>query len=617
MSISKFREFVEKSGCGWVVAVVVSAIMLFGILQCGGSGMTGGPSAVEAGKDAIAVVGSTPMTTTYVNNFSDRVRQQELDQRIEQKMDTAFTLEDEVRLEGHSIEQSMVAGLLLVLCEREGIKLDAQTIGAALEKMARQSWAQQKTMWITEGKLKPTATDADFEALFQKEYKQSTKEILERNAKDLPAALEGPQAFEIKASYANQLLIEHFGKTIPSAEADVAQMFDTFNTKRIVLQKAKHPGEDLVAKLNQVKKEIQSGAITFEAAMNKYSDEEAYKDPKDPSKNKTKADNQMIIDGLTIQIDDSFAPVAKLKKGELSEPLGFANSVELYRLDSTSSEKPADFKANFDQYRQRFVEPRAVTKMQDALTALKTDPKAIDWRSEGYHVLYDRQVFMGDVKNFAMEPAARRKKLEEFLDRAQKAMEADEIGGRIATFVAYAAMEDIYNATEPKDRAPLEQRRQDLLKKIAETTADAGVSLKLANTLAEKKDKDGLVTAVEQALDNLMSALNPTGQRLTAELQTNVDKWLKSGLITDDQAKGFKLRLDEWKKAKIENDKFEAEAKKAQEEQDKLDKAAQKAQEEADKKAAAEASKAEGKTNGKAKELPKAGEQPEKAKSGG
>jgi SurA N-terminal domain len=603
VSISKFREFVEKSGCGWIVAIVTSVIMLMGLVQCMNPGAQGGPGA-QAGEGDIAVIGDTPLSLTYVNNFADRTRQQMQQQAPERTM----TLEDEASVEGHALEQSVIAGLLIVLANKEGVTINEASIQALMDKQAKDAWAAQKETWVKEKKLTANATEAQFNDLYKKTYGNTPAEILELNHKMLAERINGPESLEIKVSYANTLLIEHFASKIPSAEADVLKSYDQYNAKRIVMEKAKHPGKDLVAELNKIKKEIEGG-MTFEAAMDKYSDEAESVDPKDAKKKRPKHENVFQLDGTTAQINESYAPIAALKPGQISEPLGFPNTVELYRLDSVTSSAPADFKAKFEEYRKQFVEPRAVTKMQDGITALKGDTSAIKWKSEGYHALYDKQLFNTDPKNFALDPAARRKALEGIFDRAQKAIEGDPVGSRVATLVAYSTMEEIYNSTEPKDRAPLETRREELLQKLSDTLSDPSVSMKLVGTFAERKDKEKLFTALEKVASNLMGSLDANGQRIFAELNSSLDRFVKDKLITPEQAKAIRDRLEDWKKAKIDNDKYEAEAKRAADEQKKADEAAEKKAAE-DLKKEEEAAKKEA---AKSKDAPKT----EEKKSGG
>lgn len=581
--------------------------MLLGVMQCMGPSTPGGPNGNGQGGAAgeIAMVGESALSLQYVNNFAERTRQQ----MREQAPDRTMTLEDEASIEGHALEQSVIAGLLLVLAKNEGVDINESSIQAMMDKQAKDAWGKQRELWIKEGKLKPNATEAEFDGLFKSSYGTTPKETTELNRKMLAERINGPDSLEIKVSYANQILIDHFGSKIPTEEADVLKSYDQYNAKRIVLEKAKHPGEDLVAKMNGIKKEI-AGGMTFEAAMDKYSDEAESIDPKDAKKKRPKHENVFQLDGTTAQINDSYAPVATLKPGQISEPLGFPNSVELYRLDSVTSSAPADFKAKFSEYRQQFIEPRAVTKMQDGITKLKSDKSVINWKSEGYHVLYDKQLFNTDPKNFTADPTARRATLQGILDRAQKAME-DPIGGRVATLVTYTAMEEIYNATEPKDRAPLEARRDEVLAKLAETLADPDISMKLVGTYGSRKDKEKLLGAIDKTVDNLMATLDSKGQRIFAELNSSIDRYAKENLITADDVKNIRAKLEEWKKAKIDHDKYEAVAKKEAEEQKKADEAAaKKAQEDLKKEEEAAKKEAE-----KAKAPPAKGDP--KTKTGG
>lgn len=591
MSISKFREFVEKSGCGWVIAIVCSVIMLLGITtQCNNPQQgQGGPA--ELGAGVVANVDGFPLTLKYVDAFAQQTRQSYMGGQA-----TKAPPEIEAMVQGHAVEQTVVAGLLLALCKKEGITLNETTIAPVLDKAVKEAFLKQREEWVTQKKLSANATQADFDKYYEAQYKVSPKSVMEQNTKGLKEALADPvRSNDVKIGYANNILIDHYASKIPATEAEVAKSFDTYNTKRIILEKSKHPGEDLVKKLNDIKKQIQGG-MTFEAAMDRYSDEAEATDPKNPKIKKAKHENIMQIDGTTIQINESYAPVAKLKPGEMSEPLGFPQTVELFRLDSVTSGAPADLKANFAKYKDQYVQPRAVTKMQDGLTALKADPKLIAWASPGYQVMYEKQVFTNDPKNFSLQPADREKKLQEFLDRAVKAMTDDPIGSSAGTLVAYSTMEEIYNSATAEKKKALAPKRAEVLNAVATNLADPDVSLRLVDMYVEQKDAPKVKAALDQVMNGLMSVLDANGQRIYATLNSKIDAALKAKLITEADVTGLRTRLDDWKKAKLSADKYEAEAKKLAEEQAKKDAAeAKRLQDEEKKRQDAEA-KAKAKT---------------------
>lgn len=580
MSITKFREFVEKSGCGWVIAIVTSLVMLFGITtQCNNPASQGQTGPTSFGAGVIANVDGFPLTQRYFDAFAQQTRQSYM-----QGATTKAPPEIESMIQGHALEQTVVAGLLLALCKKEGIELNESTIAPILDKAVKEAFLKQREEWVKSKKLSANATQAQFDAYYKTQYKTTPQEVMAANTKGLKDALADPErANDVKIGYANNILIEHYAKSIPASEEDVRKSFDTYNTKRIVLEKAKHPGQDLVKKLNDIKKEIQGG-MTFEAAMDKYSDEAEAMDPKNPKVKKPKHENLMQIDGTTIQINESYAPIAKLKPGELSEPIGFPNTVELFRFDGVTNGAPADLKTNFEKYKNDYVQPRAVTKMQDGLTALKNDPKNVEWASEGYHVMYDKQIFTNDPKNFSLDPAAKEKTLQTFLDRATKAMNEDSVGANAAMLVAFSTIEDMYMTASVDKKKALEPKRAEILTTLAQNMGDANIAMKLIDMYSEQKDTAKLKMAFDTTITALMGTTDATGQQVFATVNSKIDAALKNKLITDADVQAFRTRLEDWKKAKLAADKYEAEAKRLAEEQAKKDAAAAKKLEEEEKK---------------------------------
>jgi hypothetical protein len=557
VSISKFREFIEKSGCGWIIGIICAALMLFGLTgQCrGGSNGQPQPDGVTNSGPSVADVSGVPLSYEYLDAFTERV----MSSAKEQSGGT-ITPAMESFYRGHAIDQSIIAACLLVLCERNHLDLNFEGIRPLQEKMFNDALAQQRTQWIKDGKLKADATQDQFNALYKTEYKTTTDEVKAQNEKGLKDSLEGPNGFDTKVSAANQLLTDYFAKKIPASTEDVRHSYDTYVTKRIILDKTKHPGEDLVAKLNQIKKEIQGG-LTFEAAMDKYSDDQPAIDPKTKVK-KAIHENRMEIDGVTININESYKPIKTLKPSEMSEPIGMSSTVELFQLQGITNSAPPDFTTKLDEYRKNFVNTRAVSMMQDAIKALKDEPNLIKWNSMAYHVMYDKQVYESDPKNYAADPATRRKSLEGFLDRAMKARDSDPAGARVATLVAYSTIDSLYGSASPAEKAAMLQKRIDILSSVAETLDDPDVSLTLVDLFIEKKDKEKIGPAFDRATSGNSSRFDANGQRIYADIYSKLTKAKSAGLLTPDQIKGIETKLDQWKKEKIDHDKFAAEEEK-------------------------------------------------------
>ena len=94
-----------------------------------------------------------------------------------------------------------------------------------------------------------------------------------------------------------------------------------------------------VAKLTAVKKEIDSGKITFAEAANKYSE--------DDGNVETKAGGDLGFFLIKGQFDEKFAQAAfKMKKGTISDPVETVFGYHLIQVTDRKDGPPADFEAN-------------------------------------------------------------------------------------------------------------------------------------------------------------------------------------------------------------------------------------------------------------------------------
>ncbi|MEQ1932549.1 MAG: hypothetical protein ABL962_01530, partial [Fimbriimonadaceae bacterium] len=421
--------------------------------------------------------------------------------------------------------------------------------------------------WITEKKLKPGATDTEFQALYLKENKRSTDDVLKQNTDPelLEKLLSGSDGDAARSYYANGLLIAHFKSKVPTGDEDIKKAYNTFVGKRIVLKPEKHPGVDLVKKLEGLKKEIESGKLKFEDAMDSQSDEEA-------PKGKKIHENTMEVDGTTASVDPTYAPVTSLKPGQMAI-LNFPNTRELYRLDMVRVDLPADFEAKKDQYKSNYAETKAVDLMQKGITALREEKGLIKWHNEAFRALYELARFESDPKNFALDPATKKKTYEGFIETANNIKAGDSLGKKIATVVAYESFEKIYLATPVAEQGALAERRIETLGDFADASGNVDLMFEVAALCVTMKTSDKLNEWLLRIVDQIGGKYDDTGKKSHDEVAKRIAAETKSGLLTKEMATALQAKLADWRKQKIEYDKYMAEEKAKADAQAKIDKA--------------------------------------------
>ncbi|MEQ1821850.1 MAG: SurA N-terminal domain-containing protein [Fimbriimonadaceae bacterium] len=547
-------------GCRILLGIVMGMLLLSFALSgnCSFAQKLRGEDAVTPGEGIATINGEKVSEAVFDRIYTDSIQRYAL-----QGMTTvpAFM---QASIYNNAIEQAVISTMLRELCKREKVDLDADTIGKVVVEQTKQAFEAQKQQWITDKKLKPNATEADFNALYEKEYKQTPKSVIDQNTDPtrLNQLLEGPQGDEVRTVYANQCLIAHFRSQINATDDDIRQSKNVYVGKRIVLKPEKHPGVDLAKKLEGLKKEIESGKLKFEDAMNANTDEDA-------PKGKKKSDNTMEIDGTTASVNASYAPVVSLKPGGLAI-LNFPQSFELYRLDMIRSELPADYATNKATYISQYSETKAIDKMQKALEAMRKEKGLIQWHDEAYRALYEYAQFEANPDNFTLDPGSKKKAYEGFIDMA-KSIGSAKLGQKVAAIVTYQAFEKIFAATPKPEQAALTDRRIEVLGNFATATESVDIMLEVVGLYAVAKDGAKVSEWIGLAIEAQEGKFDDTSGRSIGDIAKRVETEEKTGVLKKDQADALRAKLSDWRKAKVENDKYLAADKAAAAEQAKKD----------------------------------------------
>ncbi len=577
MSISKFREFIEKPGCAWTFGIVMIFVMGFGmVMQSGQGDSNNGPGrANPTGGKSVATVGEYPVTEDSIWAMANQTLSmfaQQLGGAVPPRLVATYV--------GSATEQQINAGLLLELAHRSGVSLDDAAIMKATDKAIDEEIERRKQELISQKKLSATSSPAVFDNAHKVAYQDQTpKQFKEALLKQYTEALKNPaQKNQIIVGSANTLVMDKYMSEIPATEEAVKAFYDLYLCKRVFLKTSLHPGEDLIKKAEAIKKEI-DGGLNFLAAMDKYTD-----DP--PGPKKTKRDNEFQVDGKTAGLNESYTPLTKLKPGEVGGPYTFGDEgVSIVQFNAKTTQLPPDFETKKTQLIKDYQRDNAARKLQDGLKKLKGE-NLIKWQSPAYHALYDLVSFDSDEESRKLDPAARTAKYEEIMKRSQEAM-SDPLGSRSAPLVLYLAFEKIWEQAGPAERAKLTTKRTEVLREVLQQSESTELRLELAELLSVEKDATGTAESLRLAASSIASDFGPNGQRYYSDIQGKLLKFKASKLLSSEQETEIRAILAQWMKDKVESEKFAAEQKKAEAE------AAAKAAAE-EKKAKADAAKKKG-----------------------
>lgn len=552
MSISKFREFIEKPGCTWIFSIIMVLIMasfIFTGSQCRNQGnMTPNPNA----SGAVATVGDYAVTEKAIWDMANQSLQsfaQQLGGQVPPGLEATFV--------GSATNEQVKAGLLLEFAKRKNVDLSDDSVLGATRKAIEEELANRKNQLIGQGKLKADASAAIVDSVMEKEYGQNPKAFQEAVIKSYTEALADPaRRDQVLVSSANSLVMEKLGQDVPSSDADIKSFYDLYLAKRVFLKTDAHPGEDLNKKADGILKEIKGG-LSFADAMDKYTD-----DP--PGQGKKKHDNEFQVDGKTAGLNAAYEPITKLKAGEIGGPYTLGDGgVSIVQFGSKTSQPPADFDKKKDEYRKNYQRDRAARVLQDGLEALRKE-NLIKWSSPAYQTLYDLTNFQTDPDAMKLDPKGKRAKLDEFMKRAADA-KSDPLGSRAVPLIMFSAFSQIWSAATDAEKTELTPKRIEVLQEVLATTESSELRLELADLLGVKKDGVGVAENLRFAATSIASDFGANGQRVFGDIQARLKKFKDAGIIDAKQEKDVRDVLDQWKKDKAEMDRMEREQKAEQE----------------------------------------------------
>lgn len=579
-------------GCRIFLALIFAAIVgsfVFTGSQCGGFGPPQGEQ--QQASEVVATIAGEGVTAATIELAAEQQKQ-----NIIQQMGS-YPPDSEAMTVGNAIANAVTQRLLVELAKRNNIPMDEATIRATAGKNLDESIAKMRNDLITQKKLKPDASEAEFQKALKDNYGQDAAGMREQQATAIAGALADPNRKIDALSYnANMSLSARYEKELTPSDEALRKSFTTHKMKRVWLDATKNVGIDLTEKLDSIKAEIASGKLTFEQAMNKYSNDM-------PPKNKTVSESTFELDGTTLAVDPEFKPVQTMKPGDVSPIISSGDSgAGIYKLLEIAPNIPKDFDAKKEEYRKTYCQSRAAQKLQEELKKLKEEG-GVKWSNPGFEVLYNWYALRYEPGVAPKGREARKKRLLELQTAAKAAMDAPSSSQRLAALAWFSITADLMRFGNDAEKKEWASDRIESIGAVLQFTDNVAVRLEMADLLVAKKDGKG---ASEQLLSAAYANQDygPSGQAAFGDINAKVDQVKNKGLLDPKVAADIQKVQEDWKKQKIEQDTYEAEQKRKADEEQKKFKAEQeaeaaKAKAEADKAKKAEKPKPTGGTTGK------------------
>lgn len=488
----------------------------------------------------------------------------QIEQAYQQQVMQELPPQQAVTFMGGVLRNQVGSGLILQIAKQRNVPLDDATIRKTLEgqrdRQLEEAKLRARLQLMSSGRLKPDATDAEFEQLaaeqglnFASERQRMTDQIEQilktpsmRESASTQAALEG--------------LTAQLERGIQVSDADLRASFNDIEVKRILFKDRE--GETAMQQAEKVAQELKGG-LGFDAAVDRYS-KDAPVAGKRLSESTIKQASRFWVSPLDV--------LRTMKAGETTKPLKVPEGVAIYRIVKVTPNLPNDFGTRNAQYRQELVKSRANEQIDKLI---EQSESLIKWQSPVYEALYAFQKMQQDALQGGKTPADYRA----LQQKVEAANPDDDPTRRVQALVRYGAFMAAYQLSSKAEQAKMEEERIDVLSTALNYVDNTAERLQLAELLADRKDKaafDNLMIAAERNVSEIQNVAESTAtfekaNALAARLQ-------KEGLIDAEQMKQYEGVKKTWLDTKKAMDE---ELKRQAEEQKRLEEEARKAEEDA------------------------------------
>ncbi len=557
MSISKFRENIINSGCGKVIAIVVGAVVLGGVVFTSCSRQQVASTVIGKDGKEIAVIAEFGGQKLTVADLAEKSKE------IGQQFGGAeLPSEFQIMMDGQALSQLLDQAAITEIARQEGVALDDESVLKSFDTEIVNEKKRIREQLVTMGKLKDGATEDDFKKAFKEVSQgQDLDEQITQARKTLADQLKDTEKrASLLAKLAPTLLQIKLRRSISVTDQDVTTYVTEFTAKRIVFLDSKEPGK-AEERAKKVVAEVRGG-LSFDDAINKYSDEPA-------EANKKKSDRTVLVSGAQIDFSAENKAVAKLKVGDVSEPVKTFEGYSIVKLISSTPKPPKDFDKQKEQIKAEIERGRLTSIIREKVEAFKKSNKP-RFNLKGFEALYDFTMLATD----SSDPKVVQTKRDDVLKRAlEVAKSKNNVDQGVGAMVYYAGTKQKANNPEIS-RATILPELELSTKLMTEVKDSPELHLDLADIYREMKKG---TEAGEQLLAaaRLNTKHDPSGQALFQAIATKIGDFKKDKLITDEVAAAVDKEQNRWRE---ENKKIEAERAKAEAEEKKAREAAEKQQ---------------------------------------
>ncbi|MCG9895854.1 MAG: hypothetical protein MH204_10315, partial [Fimbriimonadaceae bacterium] len=281
-------------------------------------------------------------------------------------------------------------------------------------------------------------------------------------------------------------------------------------------------------------------------------------------------------------------PLLELNPRDVSDVIDDFGAPTIYQLVTTKDAVPADFDAKKAEYIQRYRDTKAAQALEERRKAL-ADPEKVAWVDQGLKLAYD--AYLATTRHRAGKT---KDDFQALLDDVSAELAVTKSDSLIVA--RYVLFQEVKQTSTTEAQAEMKEDEAEFLAEVLEILDNPNLRVTLANLYIEIERPDEASSSLSVAVANMGSfeaeqvAFVQRVEARTAELE-------KAGKFTKDQADAVRQAVKQWRDAKAEEERLQAEIAKE-------DAAARKAAEEEERALRAEEERLRKEEEAKAKAAP-------------
>ncbi|RYG21931.1 hypothetical protein EON82_18015, partial [bacterium] len=362
MSISTIQEKLFNKGCGSVLIVVAAVAMGLSMFSQCGTASRMSPEEQARQQSAVALVGDVPVLGDAIQAQVSKIGAQDLSGQS-----SAL-----VYATGTALRAAAVRALIA-----QGPAVSDEEVIKAAEKFADQRVDQIKGQLMAMGKVKPGATDAEFDKAVKAEG--STKTLAELRTEALTtikdAYKDEARKGAVIETLGDAILTSRLGQKATADDAALRESYKTYVVKRIFFNAQSGAKETPEQRASKALAELKAGK-PFDKLMDELSN-----DPAPAGKPLHELTQPIPSEALSRQPE--FATLKGKPVGTTTDVVDVPGGKAIYQLSAIQDQVPADFEKNKAKYRSQRADEVGRAELEKQIQALLASD-TVKWQHKGF-----------------------------------------------------------------------------------------------------------------------------------------------------------------------------------------------------------------------------------------